>query len=623
MYGYLRVATVFPEIKIGDVNSNKNNILAEIEKLKSENVKIILFPELCITSNSLYDVFFDDDILLQAKEAIIDIANFTEDMDTLIIVSMPYKYKSKIYDVSVYIKSGEILAIVPRRYIRDSKVISDRQFSDGKGIDDLIDIDNEKYKNIIFSDRVVLNLKDYGFISLSVNFDEELDNYLKTNIVLNPSSMNENIHIENDILMLKVFSANEKCAVINSSPSYTESSSRFIFFSRSYIYECGELINKNDNLSKNSIITDIDIDILLNQEKKEEKRIRNIKNIDVSFYTAKYEHMSNIYREVSKTPYIYNGRDSFEYSNRIINMLAVALMKRINVTHAKNMVIGLSGGLDSTFALLICNKTRSMLKNFDVNIVAVTMPGFGTSKKSLSNVKMLCDILEIKLKVIDITESVEMHFRDIQHNVSNVNSTYENAQARERTQILMDIANDEDGIVVGTSDMSEEALGFSTYNGDQMSMYNLISSVPKTLIRYVINSFVESYKIENENFSNVLKSILETPISPELLPIKDENVEQKTEEIIGDYILHDFFLFYYLKYKFSIEKIYDLSLYAFRNTNYDSEYIKNTIKTFFDRFYKAQYKRNASADSPSIGIPNLDKNIGYVTVSDLEIWKKI
>ena len=622
MFGFLRVAAAFPEIKVGDIEHNKKNIIDEIVDLNEKGVKIVVFPELSLTSCSLYDVFFDEDILDAAKKALSDILVETKDFDILIVLSLPYKYNGSIYDVSAVIKKGEILSFVPRRKISETKVLSSKNFSDAKNINTSVDFNIEDNINsVIFSPNVVINLKDFSDLTVSINYDNEEDNFLSTNIVLNPSIMYEDINVDNKINKKRIFSDEEKISLITAAPNFMESTSRFIFFSRAYVFECGKLISKNDNLGKNSIISDIDIDVLLSKKKKVSD-LDKINYIDIFFDETKYTHLPQIYRSIEPEPYSFSQNEMINVSNRIINILSVALMKRMRVIKAKNIIIGVSGGLDSTLALLICNKTRQMMKNLNVDIIAINMPCFGTSNRSLENVNSLCGAIYVNLRTIDITESIKLHFNNINHDLNDTNVTFENAQSRERTKVLMDVANDNQGIVIGTSDMSESALGFSTYSGDQFSMYNLISSIPKTLVRKILKVFSEYYVNENIVLSNVLENILSMPISPELLPAVDGMQSQNTELILGNYKLHDFFMYYYLNYNFSIEKIYDLSLYAFKD-EFEEGYIKQCINTFFDRFFKMQFKRNATADSPFIGFENVDSKIGFVAVSDLEIWKQI
>ena len=301
----------------------------------------------------------------------------------------------------------------------------------------------------------------------------------------------------------------------------------------------------------------------------------------------------------------------------------------MNAINCKNIVIGVSGGLDSTIALLICKKTIEFLSLNNENIYAYSMPGFGTTNTTNSYTADLLKSLNLKMNVVDIKNAMNVHFNDINHNINDTNVTYENAQARERTQILMDVANDLNGIVVGTGDLSEIALGFSTYNGDQMSMYNVNASLPKTLIRYILNAIAdENIKTKNNILlANTLKNILHMPVSPELLPTENGVLVQKTEKILGSYEIHDFLLYNYLEYHYDIDKLYDLALRTFvynDNTNYyTDEYVKNCINIFFDRFYKANYKRTATADSPDIGLPNLNSNYSFKMPNDSEISFKL
>lgn len=632
MKGYLRVASVFPNIRLGDIDFNVQNILDEINQLANYNIKVALFSELNITGVGLGDLYYDEGILDKSQKALFSIIDTTKNYDMLISVGLPFRYNNTLYDVAAIIKTGKILAIVPRLGFDKNKVLFKNQFM--SDIDFMYEniVLKDKFRgieyNTVFSNNLILNCENYDSLTFSVDFD--LDKANSQMIVLNPNSQFESAFLYNISLQYKVYSEVNNCALITSSPSYTESTSTYIFNSKAYIYECGELLAKNHSIKSKSIVIDLDIDKLfaLNINKK----INNDEVAVVPFSFNDYEYQNNeheVYRFYKKMPYINKDLEPYGFAMHIIDMLTIGLLNRVKNINAKTLVIGLSGGLDSTFALLVCKNLINKEENLNLTLKTVTMPCFGTSESSLNNVKQLTAALGLDLTNIDITDSVKSHLVSISHDLNIHNNTYENAQARERTKVLMDIANDTNGIVVGTSDLSEIALGFSTYNGDHMSMYNVNGSIFKSMIRYILKAIADKNSEQGKNIllSNVLNSILSMAISPELQPLYNNEQMQNTENILGDYILHDFYLYNYLMYHYDIDKLYDLSVRTFvyddEKTKYTEEDIKQSLNVFFDRFYKSQYKRNASPDSPSIGIVNLDSHNSFVTASDLYMKKKI
>lgn len=633
MSNYIRVASIMPKIEVGNIEYNTKNIIEDLRQLSLEKVKIAVLSELSITSNSLSSLYKDEDILNDSFKALMLIANNTNNSDMLIFATIPYKYENKVYEVCAVIHNGMIVALTPIKSDNNAFSYSDDINTKISYYDNLTNsiIEVPVISNININ---IDNLKDF---SVQISSLLSLDKKYNSTILINPSSISESIYIEDKINRLKLFSKENNIALINANPSITESSANNIYYSRSYIIECGEIIARNDNFSKNYIIADIDIDHInatktnTNNHVIDNPYAKNTINntIQLQFnYLENYPIDMEMYRKFDETPYIIKTVNRYQFSMHIINMLAVALNKRLQAIKTNKIVLGLSGGLDSTICLFIINRCAELSNLSKSNLIVVTMPCFGTTNNSLNIAKELAAGFGIELRNINIKESVIKHFNDISHDINNINSAYENAQARERTQVLMDIANDVNGIVIGTGDMSEEALGFCTYNGDHMSMYNLISSVPKTMIKYILQSISMEYKNKNINqqLSNAIDMLLNSPISPELLPTTDGEAVQYTEKIVGDYILNDFFLFNYLNYNYGIEKIYDLSVRTFNNSSnyqFSESYIKNCLNNFFDRFYKAQYKRNASPDSPSIGLKTLDSHHSFYAPGDMNICKKI
>ena len=622
MNGYLRVAALMPDIKVANPKFNIESIKEEILKANALSVKICVFPELCITGNNLMSLYHDRNLLNDALEALYNLLAFSNEVDIVIVVSIPFEYKSCVYEVAAVIKSGNILGFVPKNNL---DVSNSKMFSIlDNDIDEVVLKDNSR--NITYSFPFAQNLLfENNRFNFSVIFNSAIDELNNADMLCNIASIPETINVDSDIRNVKDISNKYNLTIITSSPGISESTERNTYFGRSFICECGDIIVKNDILTNHILICDVDLD-------KKHYKSSNKFNKDKKIVKFTYDNFifseinEKLFRDFDKYPYINKKINSYNYSMHIINILSVALAKKLKSCKAENIVIGVSGGIDSTMALLVAKKTAEFLSYTNNNIIAVFMPCFGTSNDSTNNVKNLAQSLSLKLRIIDITKSVTQHFEDIGHDINITNTTYENAQARERTQVLMDIANELNGIVIGTGDLSEIALGFSTYNGDQMSMYNINASLPKTLIRYILNSIADENIRSNNNIilANTLKNILYAKVSPELLPTENGVINQKTEEILGNYEIHDYILYYYLKYNFDYEKIYDLTLRTFvynneGETKYTEDYINNCLKIFFNRFYKSQFKRTAAPPAPSIGLPNLDSHNEYYIPSDVEI----
>ena len=627
MKGYLRVASIMPNIKVGNPAFNLNSIKDDLLKANTLNVKICVLPELCLTGSNLKSLYLDKNILNESINSLFSLLTFSSELDLIIIVSLPFQYNSQIYEIAAVIKSGKILGFVPKNNFNDSE---NKDFFSkfNSDIDNITLYDSErniKYE-FPFSNKILFECEKFNF---SVIFDIDSHNKINSNIYANIFTIPESVKVDNTIRRIKEFSEDTQSIIITSTPGPSESSERFAYFGRSIVIENGKILSKNDIITNHILISDVDLD-KSNNINKEYEFLEKYNTIHFS-YTNYFDNdiLNKLFRDFDKTPFIKKTINPYKYSLHIINILSVALAKRMKAINCKNIVIGVSGGLDSTIALLICKKTIEFLSLNNENIYAYSMPGFGTTNSTNSNTEDLLKSLDIKMNVINITNALNVHFNDIKHDINNTNVTFENAQARERTKILMDIANDVNGIVVGTGDLSEIALGFSTYNGDQMSMYNVNASLPKTLIKYILESIADENLKDKNNvlLANTLKNILHMPISPELLPTENGLLVQKTEEILGNYEIHDFILYYYLKYHFDINKIYDLTLRTFvyngNNRIYTDEYIKNCINIFFNRFYKSNYKRTASADAPDIGLPNLNSLYNFKIPNDCEISIKI
>ena len=608
---FLRVSASSINTKVCDISHNISNIKKCIDKALSDNSKLILFPELSVTSYSCFDMFLKRTTLEKSYEGIKEILNFSQDKDILIIVGCIFEHNNSLFNSAFVIHKGKLLGIVPKTYLPNyQEFYEKRYFTEGFIKCSEISFMRDK---TYFGTDILFCYKD---IKIGIEICEDLwapipkSSYLSingANIICNLSASNEtNFKHEYRKNLIKYHSSKINVAYIYANSSPSESTTDLVFSSYNAIYENGELIKESDRFLFENIVCSGIIDI----EYLNTSRINNITfrdsfkyhNQDIKIINIPFDDVSygEFDRKIILNPFIYEDQEkNKELFEEIFIMQKCSLEKRLSHVNSSKIILGVSGGLDSTLALISSYNAFNLMNIDTKNIIAVTMPGFGTSNKTKNNAVTLCKELNVTLKSIDITNSVKQHFKDINHDENLFDVTYENSQARERTQILMDLSNKEGGILLGTGDLSEIALGFSTYNGDHMSMYNINSSIPKTLIKHLLKHYYENYNI-SENIKNILIDIINTPISPELLPTdKHDKILQKTENIIGPYELHDFFLYHFLKNNASFKKIEFLALTAFKSI-YPCEVIKNSLNIFIKRFFQNQFKRSAMPDGPKI-----------------------
>ncbi|MCM0646931.1 NAD(+) synthase [Clostridium swellfunianum] len=625
---FIRVAAASPVTNVADVNFNLKNIKECIDKAVHENSKLIVFPELAVTSYTCGDLFLQQSLYIKALEAVHELCKFSFTKDILIAVGAPLVYKDSMYNCAYIIFKGKILGIVPKSFIPNySEFYEKRWFTPGLNIiDKTVNLNFQKCipfgTNLIFScgrfrfgfeicEDLWVTIPPSSYLSLS-----------GANIIGNLSASNE-IVSKADYRRSLVEAQSARCmsSYIYASSGVLESSTDLVFSGHLLIGENGMLLKQNERFKReNEVITAlIDIDKLSNE------RIKNVSFSDSRkivpyeaqeiYFEFSSNKIENFDRFVHKHPFVPADESLREKRcKEIFTIQASALAKRLSHTGLKKAVIGISGGLDSTLALLVILKTFDILDLPRENIVTITMPGFGTTDRTYTNAVNLCKNLGTDLREINIVDACLQHFKDIGHDASLHDVTYENVQARERTQILMDLANKEGGILVGTGDLSELALGWATYNGDHMSMYSVNCSIPKTLVRYLVR--YAATKEVDEEISAILLDILDTPVSPELLP-KDKNgeISQKTEDIVGPYELHDFFLYYFIRQGASPEKILFLAKHAFKE-DYDSETIEKWFDKFTRRFFTQQFKRSALPDGPKVGTVSLSPRGDWRMPSD-------
>ncbi|MCY6371898.1 NAD(+) synthase [Clostridium ganghwense] len=625
---FIRVAAACPVTNVAHINFNLENIKDCINKALEQDSKLIVFPELCITSYTCGDLFSQQQLIEKSNYAIRRLCLFSKNKDILIAVGAPLVYNHCLYNCAYIIYNGKILGIVPKSYVPNySEFYEKRWFTEG------INITN-KNVNFSFQENVPFGINlifSSGTFKFGFEICEDLwtvippSSYLSlagANIIGNLSASNELVSktkyrkslVENQ-------SARGISSYVYSSAGVFESSTDLVFSGHLLISENGITLGENDRFQReNQVITSvIDIDKLNNERLKNLSFSSNanlfpfeVKEISFSFSDVSPKIFD---RFVDKHPFVpSNEHEREERCKEIFNIQASGLAKRLNHTGIEKAVVGISGGLDSTLALLVMVKTFDLLNLPRKNIITITMPGFGTTDRTYNNAVDLCKELDTEFREINIVDACLQHFKDINHPAEQHDVTYENVQARERTQILMDIANKEGGLLVGTGDLSELALGWATYNGDHMSMYSVNCSIPKTLVRYLVN-YVADKEVSNK-VSKILLDILDTPVSPELLP-KDNSgeISQKTEDIVGPYELHDFFLYYFIRQGATPKKILFLAKYAFKDT-YDDETVEKWFDKFVKRFFTQQFKRSALPDGPKVGTISLSPRGDWRMPSD-------
>ena len=613
--GFVRVGAVVPKLKVADTEFNCNEIIKQIEVASNNKIQIVVFPELCVTGYTCQDLFEQDTLLEEAEKALNKILDYTNNLDIICIIGMPIKAENQLFNTAVVIQKGKILGIVPKTFIPNyGEFYEKRWFASSKNANKKeIEILDQK---VPFGIDLLFKDKENNEICFGIEVCEDIwaveppSNKLAllgANIIFNLSASNEVIgkkEYRRDLV--KMQSAKTISGYVYCSCGVNESTADLVFSGESMIFENGSCLTNNQrfDFESNMIFTEIDTKRLANDRRKNISFMGN--PVDLEYREIKInipDNIENLTREYSKTPFVPEDKKKIsEICEEILNIQSYGLAKRLLHTNINKTIIGISGGLDSALAFLVIIKAYEVLNLPKENIIAITMPGFGTTSRTHKNSIKLINEYGATFREINITKSSLQHFEDIGHDKKMKDITYENAQARERTKILMDIANEENGIVVGTGDLSELALGWCTYNGDHMSMYSVNASIPKTLVEYIIKWVADNSK---EEYKNIINDILDTPISPELLPPDENgNIEQKTEEQVGPYILHDFFLYHFLRYGAEPKKIYILACKTFKN-DFKKEDIKHWLQVFIKRFFTQQFKRNCMPDGPKVGTVSL------------------
>ena len=625
--GFIKVAAATPAIRVADCEYNKANILALIKSAAEQNVKLLVFPELCITGYTCADLFMQDTLLTAAQNALRSLLAATSETDILFAVGLPVGHQGKLFNCAAICCRGELLALVPKRNIPNyGEFYESRWFAACPEAGEMKSFAGcETY----FGADVVFPCQTIDGLSLGVEICEDLWAPVppSSTLAAEGAALIFNLSASDELACKARYreslvvgqSARLICGYIFSSAGSGESTTDMVFSGHDMIAENGILLNSS-RFETGLVISEIDVDRLCFER-------RRLNSFESSCSYKKLPFTLNmkdteLSRFISPTPFV--PEDSSTRSERcdeIFTIAAMGLKKRMEHTCSKQLVVGVSGGLDSTLAMLISAKALDLLSLPRANLIAVTMPGFGTTARTKGNAERLAEELGATLRTVSIAAAVRQHFADIGHDEADHSVVYENAQARERTQVLMDIANGSGALVVGTGDMSELALGWATYNGDHMSMYGVNAGIPKTLVRHLVAFCADT--AESSALSVVLRDILATPVSPELLPAENGDISQKTEELVGPYELHDFFLYYLVRWGCEPQKVFRLAKYAF-NGEYDDKTILHWLKTFVRRFFSQQYKRSCLPDGPKVGTLSLSPRGDWRMPSDAvaDIWLK-
>lgn len=637
-FALARVAAATPLLKVANCQYNKESIIKSIEDIQKNNPDIILFPELSITGYTCGDLFFQKSLLKEAEQCIEEICELSINFECLIVLGAPISYNYSIYNCAIVINKGNILGIVPKSHLPNyNEFYEKRWFASGSLLNG---IRETTYcgQLVDFGTDILFKHESMEELTVAVEICEDLwapippSSYhceYGATLILNPSASDELVG-KSEYRKKLVEQQSARCisGYVYTSCGYGESTTDLVYGGHSMICENGRTLVESQRFSyENSyIIHDIDLDCIVYDRLKTNSFRDDTKGARMDYVTKTFFTKNNseeFLRIINPYPFVPgNIQDRNTRCEEIFNIQTMGLSKRIQHIGSNSMVVGISGGLDSTLALLVCVKTCDNLRIHRSNITAITMPGFGTTDRTYTNAINLMKDLGVTIREISISDAVLKHFSDIGHDKNVHNITYENSQARERTQILMDIANQTNGIVVGTGDLSELALGWATYNGDHMSMYGVNVGIPKTLVRYLIQ-WIADYSIDGKA-KETLYDILDTPVSPELLP-PDEmgNIKQKTEEVVGPYELHDFFLFNVVRYGYNPSKIYYYAVTAFQG-KYDNNTILKWMKNFYKRFFTQQFKRSCIPDGPKVGSISLSPRGDWRMPSDAsyEIWMK-
>ena len=629
-YGLIKVAAAVPAVKVADVEYNVQQIESLIAQAEGKGVEVMVFPELCLTGYSCQDLFREQLLLDKAEEGLLVLLDFTRKLDVISVVGMPVVINGLLYNCAVVIQRGCILGVVPKTYLPNyGEFYEKRWFASAQDLNPT-DIYLAGSPVTVSAEPILFVTSDNVKFGVEICEDVWAPIPPSNNLALAGADIVFNLSASDELIgkhqylkgLLAQQSARTISGYVYASSGFGESTQDVVYGGNAMIFENGRLLKEGERFSFQPQIQMMQIDVeKLRIERRQNTTFINAqRHSNTCLVNAKLTTMRDfeMIREIDPHPFIPKDGDMQSACEEILNIQIAGLAKRMYHIGASKAVIGISGGLDSTLALLVTVKTFDKLGLDRRGIIGITMPGFGTTDRTYNNAQALMKTLGVTIREISIAKAVKQHFEDIGHDIKVHDITYENSQARERTQILMDVANQENGLVIGTGDLSELALGWATYNGDHMSMYGVNAGVPKTLIRYLV-SFVAG-----EMATDILLDIIDTPISPELIPADEKgHIKQKTEDLVGPYELHDFFIYYFLRYGFRPKKIFMLAQKAFAK-DYDDKTIRKWLQTFCRRFFSQQFKRSCMPDGPKVGSVSLSPRGDWRMPSDASsaLWIK-
>lgn len=627
-YGFVTVASAIPSVKVADTDYNIKQIESLVAQAEGKNAEIIVFPELSITGYTCQDLFGQQSLIEQTEMKMLQLLDFSRKLDIIIVVGAPVCIGTGLYNCAVVCQHGNILGIVPKRYLPNyAEFYEKRWFSSSDELTQPIEV--RFAGNTIMVDSKMQIFQTCDGVKFGIELCEDVWSPVpcSNNLALAGADIILNLSATDDLigknLYLKSLLAQQSARLISgyvySSCGFGESTQDVVYGGNAFVYENGTLVAESQrfSLEEQLIVSQIDVEKLRSERRKNttfQSAQRGLNATIIQMESVEL-HDFKLLRTINAHPFIPASTDMFASCDEIFSIQVCGLAKRLVHTNSRRVVVGISGGLDSTLALLVCVKTFDKLGYDRKGIVGVTMPGFGTTDRTYNNAMSLMKSLGVTIREISISKSVTQHFEDIGHDINVHDVTYENGQARERTQILMDLSNQVGGLVIGTGDLSELALGWATYNGDHMSMYGVNASIPKTLIRYLVSHVAENSVDERSRIT--LLDIIDTPISPELIPADENgNIKQKTEDLVGPYELHDFFIYNFLRFGFRPAKLFMLARHAFDVTTYSDDVIKHWLKTFIRRFFQQQFKRSCLPDGPKVGSVSLSPRGDWRMPSD-------
>ncbi len=628
--GFIKVPAATPQIKVADCEYNREQVLQEIQKAEQMGVKLLVLPELCLTGYTCGDLFLQETLLQGAKDSLEWLMERTAKLPMMLVVGLPFSVNCKLYNVAAFLYEGRILGMIPKTYMPNySEFYEVRHFAGGNQNVQMISVAGQK---VPFGTQLLFQCKQMPEFTIGCEICEDLwvpnppsvkHALAGATVLCNPSASVEVTAKEGyRRQLISSQSARTISAYIYADAGEGESTTDVVFSGHNLICENGTILTESKRFTNEMAVTEIDIKKLsVERRRMNTYEWQNREDYTVIEFDMPLES-TGLTRSFSTTPFIPTNPDQrTERCEEIFMLQAMGLKKRLVHTNCQSAVIGLSGGLDSTLALLVTARAFDMIGLERNQILGVTMPGYGTTDRTYQNALEMAKALGVTLKEISIVQAVDQHFQDIGHDKAVHDITYENSQARERTQILMDLANQRNGLVIGTGDLSEMALGWATYNGDHMSMYAVNVSIPKTLVRHLVRYVADT--CGQKELTEVLLDVLDTPVSPELLPPEHGEIVQKTEDVVGPYELHDFFLYYMMRFGFSPTKIFRIARQAFDSV-YDYETILKWLKKFYWRFFSQQFKRSCVPDGPKVGTVALSPRGDWRMPSDasVSLWIK-